>query len=241
MQLPLSIAAAAFGMPLLPRAGCERCAAAVTMSAVTKSDEVFRMGMPIPEGWEVVTRRWIEEFVVQLGLCPFASKPFVQETIRYVVSEATDDEQLLEDFFVEGSLLLDVPKEEIATTMLIAPDYAGDIEQFYSLYVWLTDLLESGDEPVLDDGVQPAFFHPEWSFEGMSADSALHYEKRAPCPVVNLLRRADLDEVVATGLKAGRIVNQEIAEHNAAELERTGEPTLRRMMAGLGALAPESH
>ena len=187
---------------------------------------------------EDITRRWIDTVVIQLGLCPFASKPFVKEQIRYTVSEAIDDDELIEDFFIEGQLLLDVPKEEIATTMLVAPDYQGDIEDFYSLYVWLTDLLESGDEPILDDKVQPAFFHPEWTFEGVPAHSALHYEKRAPLPVINLLRRADLDDVVATGLQAGRIVNQEIAEHNAAELERQGQARLQTLFAKLDAGYP---
>ena len=98
--------------------------------------------------------------------------------------------------------------------------------------------LESGDEPILDDKVQPAFFHPEWTFEGVPAHSALHYEKRAPLPVINLLRRADLDDVVATGLQAGRIVNQEIAEHNAAELERQGQARLQTLFAKLSAGYP---
>ena len=51
------------------------------------------------------------------------------DQIRYAVSAATDDEALLEDFFLEGALLLDAPPE-LATTMLVAPQYAGDIEQF---------------------------------------------------------------------------------------------------------------
>ena len=43
----------------------------------------------------------------------------------------------------------EVAKEEIATTMLMAPHYEGDIEAFYALYVGLTDLLESGDAQVV--------------------------------------------------------------------------------------------
>ena len=182
---------------------------------------------------EDITRRWIDSFIIRLGLCPFASKPFLKEQIRYTISEATGDEDLLLDFFVEGQLLLDVPKEEIATTMLVAPDYEGDIEAFYALYVWLTDLLESGDEPILGDQVQPAFFHPKWTFAGVPADSAVHYEKRAPFATINLLRRTDLNDVVNAGLEVGRVINREIAEHNEAELERTGEATLSKLFAGL--------
>lgn len=35
--------------------------------------------------------------------------------------------------------------------MLIAPRYTGGIEQFYDLYEWLTDTLETDDEEVLDN------------------------------------------------------------------------------------------
>lgn len=78
---------------------------------------------------------------------------------------------LVASFFEEGLLLLDPPEEELATTMLIAPKYEGGIGEFYSLYEWLTDLLESEEEEVLANGVQPAFFHPAWSFDGLPADS----------------------------------------------------------------------
>jgi hypothetical protein len=48
-------------------------------------------------------------------------------------------------------------------------------------------------------------------------------------PVINLLRRASLNAVVAHGLENGRIVNKEIAEHNAAALEREGYEALSEL------------
>jgi phosphatidylserine decarboxylase len=38
------------------------------------------------------TRQWISDVVIRLGLCPFAARPFQQDRIRYVVSNATTDE-----------------------------------------------------------------------------------------------------------------------------------------------------
>lgn len=169
---------------------------------------------------------WIRDHVIRLGLCPYAATPMTQEKIRYYVSDAKTDEELLDDFFVEGKLLLDTPNDELATTMLIAPHYPGSIDEFSELYTWLVTLLESGDEPLLNNCVQPAFFHPAWSFEGLPPESAIHFEKRAPLPIINLLRRSDLDDVVRQGLANGRIVNKEIAEHNAAALETEGYETL---------------
>ena len=81
--------------------------------------------------------------------------------------------------------------------------------------------------------VQPAFFHPAWSFEGLDADSPIHFEKRAPYPVINLLRRQQLDSVVEAGLSRGVVVNKQIAEHNAAALEREGYRALESWFRGV--------
>ena len=170
---------------------------------------------------------------MRLRLCPYAAEPFVDDQIRYAVSEAVDDEDLLEDFFVEGALLLDAPPE-LATTMLVAPRYAGDIEQFYALYEWLTDTLEADDEDLLNNGVQPAFFHPDWNFEGLAADDPIHFEKRAPHPTINLLRRSSIEAVNERGLAKGVLVSKEISEHNAQRLHEMG---WARMQAAFAELA----
>jgi len=187
------------------------------------------------------TKKWIADVIVQLGLCPFASRPFTQNTIRYAVTDSASDEDLLEAFFDEALLLLEASPEELATTMLIAPSYSGGIEQFYELYVALTDLLESEDEDVLHNQVQPAFFHPDWTFEGEPADSPVHFEKRAPLPVINLLRRAQLDQVVQEGLERGVVINREIAERNAARLEQAAPPREpARAPSGRGSYTPRA-
>ena len=167
-------------------------AATATAGAWTAEQSIYR------------TRAWIDNAVVRLNLCPYAAKPFHGDRIRYAVSDCTSDEALVASFFEEGLLLLDSPEEELATTMLIAPKYEGGIGEFYSLYEWLTDLLESEEEEVLANGVQPAFFHPAWSFDGLPADSPIHFEKRAPCPVINLLRRSTLDRTVEARRRALR-------------------------------------
>ena len=62
----------------------------------------------------------------------------------------------------------------------------------------------------------------------MDPESAMHFEKRSPLVVINLLRRASLDRVVEEGLAKGRVVNRDIAEHNAASLEREGFQAMKR-------------
>jgi hypothetical protein len=102
------------------------------------------------------TRLWIKDVVIRLGLCPYAADVFnTAGKIRYAVSQSTSDQELIADFFTEAALLLDQPAEELATTMLVAPQYPNDIEGFYELYTWLTDLLEDDDEPILENQARP--------------------------------------------------------------------------------------
>lgn len=182
----------------------------------------------------LTTQRWIKDFVIRLGLCPYASDVFNTEgRIRYVVSHATNGADLVEDFFCEAAILLDEDPLDITTTMLTAPLYNGGIEDFYALYEWLVDTLEDEDETILNNQVQPAFFHPDWTFDGLHETNPVHFEKRAPFPVINLLRRKQLEDVASKGLARGVVVSKQIADHNAARLQQEGFEALEACFKSL--------
>ena len=44
------------------------------------------------------TKAWLERAVIGLNLCPFAKAVHVKNQVRYVVSQATTQEELLTDF-----------------------------------------------------------------------------------------------------------------------------------------------
>lgn len=111
---------------------------------------------------------------------------------------------------------------------------------------WLSDTLEAAPEAdesetleaLVGDRIQPAFFHPQWTFSGLDETDPTHFEKRAPMPVINLLRRASLDRVVNEGLARGTIVNKQIAEHNVAALHAEG---YEQLAACFARLRPHGH
>ena len=124
------------------------------------------------------TKEWIEDIVIRLGLCPYAAKPYVAEQIRYAVSTASTDEQLIEDFFNEALFLLESNDDDLSTTFLIAPKYTQGIDDFFYVYEWLAETLEEagekahaagghgGEDPssfelAVGGRVQPAAFHPQ--------------------------------------------------------------------------------
>ncbi|MGH8505706.1 MAG: DUF1415 family protein, partial [Stenotrophobium sp.] len=79
--------------------------------------------MPSPEaaGVEAEVRRWLEQVVIGLNLCPFAAKPAHAGAISIVVTEARDEEALLTELHAQLMRLDDSDAEELETILLAIP------------------------------------------------------------------------------------------------------------------------
>ncbi len=74
------------------------------------------------------TRKWLERAVIGLNLCPFARGVHGKGQVRCVVSEAQNDNALLDDLERELKFLVASAPVQVDTTLLITPD-AADIYQ----------------------------------------------------------------------------------------------------------------
>ena len=91
------------------------------------------------------TRNWLEKAVIGLNLCPFAKAVHVKKQIRYIVSNATTPEALLETLMNELQLLSDTDPDTIDTTLLIHPFVLTDFldyNEFLDVAVSLLEFLE---------------------------------------------------------------------------------------------------
>ena len=138
------------------------------------------------------TRRWIETFVIGLNLCPFARKVFVDDTIRYAVSAATEPEELLNDLTRELRHLVDRPITEVETAILIHP---GVLQDFLDYNDFLSDADELLESLGLTGVVQIASFHPQYRFAGTSPDAVENDTNRSPYPMLHLLREESITKV----------------------------------------------
>jgi hypothetical protein len=140
------------------------------------------------------TRHWLEQAVIGLNLCPFAKGVHSKGQVRYVVSDATDDESLLADLERELHALLAVAPEEIDTTLLIHPWVLNDFEDFVAFLDLVNVVLRTQQ---LEGVLQVASFHPQYAFADTDADDITNCTNRAPFPTLHLLREASLDRAVA--------------------------------------------
>ncbi|MDX1560504.1 MAG: DUF1415 domain-containing protein [Marinobacter sp.] len=137
------------------------------------------------------TRKWVEEVVVGYNLCPFAKRELVRNRIRFVVSEAETEDELLQALHSELQRLEDEP--EIETTLLIHPDVLQDFGPYNEFLDAADGLLAYLD---MDGVYQIASFHPEYQFEGTEPGAAENYTNRSPFPMLHLLREASLEAAI---------------------------------------------
>ena len=168
------------------------------------------------------TRRWLERAVIGLNLCPFAKAVLAKEQVRFVLSDATTPEALLEELGEELLRLRDTPAEQLDTTLLIHPQVLGDFLDY-------NDFLDDADALVealaLGGVLQVASFHPDYQFAESMPDDVENFTNRAPYPILHLLREDSVARAVAAFPDPDAIV-----ERNIETLRRTGVDGWKKLL-----------
>ncbi len=160
------------------------------------------------------TRNWLEKAVIGLNLCPFAKAVHVKQQVRYVVSNATTPEALLETLMDELQLLSDTDPEITDTTLLIHPFVLNDFLDYNEFL----DVADAAVEDMqLDGELQVASFHPDYQFADSDVNDIGNYSNRSPYPILHLLREESIDRAVEAFPEAA-----DIFDKNIETLEKLG-------------------
>ncbi len=142
---------------------------------------------------EQQVRQWLEQVVIGLNLCPFASQPYQAQQIRFSVSNSQTAEALLMELATELTLLATKPTREIETTLLITPKMLTAFDEYNQFLNHVDALLEQMNY----QGVfQVASFHPDYQFAGTLPEEAENLTNRSPYPILHLIREASLERVL---------------------------------------------
>lgn len=169
------------------------------------------------------TRQWVERAVIGLNLCPFAKAVQVKNQVRYVVSDAIDDEGALTDLETELLLISETDAEQVDTTLLILPDALADFYEFNEFEDYTERLLK---RMRLVGDFQVATFHPQFQFADTEPDDIENCTNRSPYPILHILREDSIDRAVEAFADAS-----EIYEKNIATLQRLGKDGWRKLMS----------
>lgn len=169
------------------------------------------------EATEVVVKKtqvWLEKAVIGLNLCPFAKAVHIKNQIRYVVTTATTEEELIQVLIRELQYITQTSPEAVDTTLIIHPEIFSDFLD-YNEFLAVAD--GAIDELKLDGIIQIASFHPKYQFAGTDPEDITNYTNRSPYPMLHLLRESSLTKVLET------FPNPEsIPEKNMDTLEELG-------------------
>lgn len=160
------------------------------------------------------TRAWVDRAVIGLNLCPFAKAVQLKNQIRYVVTDATGTDALLEALRKELRLLADADPAQVETTLLIHPGVLADFLDFNDFL----DVADAALEALGYAGVlQVASFHPQYQFAGTAADDVTNATNRSPYPTLHILREESIDRAVAAFPES-----EAIYERNIVALQALG-------------------
>ena len=139
----------------------------------------------------ITTQRWIQSFVVELNLCPFAQHVTARDVIRYTACAKESLQDILHALHEEMDWLDSDPETE--TSFLILTSGMRDFSDFNDCLAMAQELL------VMMNWVgryQLVGFHPHHQFDGTDPDDAENYTNRSPYPMVHILRESSVTQAV---------------------------------------------
>lgn len=164
-------------------------------------------------------RLWVEDLVIGLNLCPFAKRELVKNRVRFFVSEAVSEEQLLMDLHSELALL--GQDDSVETTLLIHPWVLTDFYDYNQFLDYAEALLA---QMKLVGVYQIASFHPQYQFSGTEPEDVENYTNKSPYPILHLIREESLEKLIADYPDS-----DEIPEKNIKRLEQLGRDKIQAL------------
>lgn len=172
-----------------------------------------------------IVKKWIEDFVIKLDLCPFAKHPFSKGKIHFSEIDFETKESFLIGFWDEIERLETTPADQVSNSILIINNGLDDFLEYLEVFSLSEGLLKLQQQ---DDAFQLASFHPDYLFEGEGKESPRNYTNRSPFPMIHILR---VEEVSAAIEFYDGV--EEIPVNNKSKMEELGSETLLRRLSQL--------
>ena len=164
-----------------------------------------------------LVRQWVEQAVLGLGLCPFAGEPWHSGRVRLVVTEATSEQQLLDDLRAEVTTLDETDPELLETTLLIIPNLLRCFEDYNQFLDLADDLCDTHG---WTGRFQIASFHPDYQFAGTKPGDPENLTNRSPYPLLHVLRESTVSRALEEHPNPDQIPETNIATLRALSDER---------------------
>jgi hypothetical protein len=140
-------------------------------------------------------RRWIKTFIIDYNICPFASYPFNNDQIKYLVSKSTELENQLYDMVRLFVLMMSTEEEILSNSFLIFPSDHSQFENFLIIDDMAEVLLE---EYGYSKQLQVVLFHPEFRYADEDPNDPSNLTNKSPYPMVHVLRKKEVETAIGS-------------------------------------------
>jgi len=161
------------------------------------------------------TQCWLKNIIIGLNFCPFANREFINNSIRYFVSEEKTLEPSLQHLAAEFEYLNKHNTTE--TSLLIFSHGFSDFDDFLELIDFANQLL---DDLNYSGIYQLAHFHPDYCFADAKPDDASNYTNRSPYPTLHIIREKSLQLAIENHPNTADIPNTNIKLANKLGLAK---------------------
>ncbi|MBT8439155.1 MAG: DUF1415 domain-containing protein, partial [Gammaproteobacteria bacterium] len=93
------------------------------------------------------TNAWLQDWVIELNLCPFARHPYEQGKVDIVSTEASDVKSVFRFILSELDRLQQTAPEELETTLVIVENALEDFDEYL-------DFLQLSESAISDSGLE---------------------------------------------------------------------------------------
>ncbi|NOQ81733.1 MAG: DUF1415 family protein [Methylophaga sp.] len=156
-------------------------------------------------------KRWLDDVVIGLNLCPFAAKPRRNKQVRFTLSNATTSEILLTDLHTELTFLERTPSSKVETTLVIVPNMLTDFDDYNQFLDVVDELLA---EFQWEGIFQVASFHPDYCFADTETNSVENLTNRSPYPILHLIREQSMEKALENMTEPDEIFKRNIQTMN---------------------------
>lgn len=166
------------------------------------------------------TKKWLENIVIGLGLCPFAGKAYFDKQVGFTVLSYTTSG--LTQALNEGISKVLNDANPLTTLLIVLSEGLEDFDEYLDVYYGVEEELERSG---LSEKIQLANFHPHYQFAGVEVDAVENYTNRSPFPVFHILH---VDEV-AIAIDSHPDIDS-IPKTNIATMQRLGIDEILKLM-----------
>jgi len=182
---------------------------------------------------ELVTQQtlmWVNSFIVELNVCPFARRELEKNRVKVCVVRSKKIEIALEELMTEVQWL--DQHTETETTLVVFPTLFRDFHRYLDFIDLAENLLfEKGYEGIY----QVATFHPDYCFADAEPDDVSNYTNRSPYPMIHLLRESSVEKAIEFYGET-----QEIPENNIKLMESMGTDKVQAILTAVMSIKNEN-